>query len=234
MFDEDMENHMGTIGAQYMSYDRYPKTSYKSGFGSTYITVGAAQKTHDFANSRPDLIGSKLHEYMKQAARGFSRVSLFGEELPSLENRIELISDKDAHGMPLARLVHSFDDDAVALWRANIEEGQRALKAAGAKEAWAGAAMPTSSPARRHHHGHRCGELGGQQLRPDPRDSQSLGLGAGHLPDRRRLEPDLYDPGALAARRRPARIELGLGHQLIGQILRCSLPASAGRYFWRI
>jgi choline dehydrogenase-like flavoprotein len=144
MFDEDMENHLGTIGAQYMSYDRYPKTSYKSGFGSSYITVGAAQKTHDFANSRPDLIGSKLHEYMKQAARGFSRVSLFGEELPSLENRIELISDKDAHGMPLARLVHSFDDDAVALWRANIEEGQRALKAAGAKEAWAGAVMPTS------------------------------------------------------------------------------------------
>ncbi len=144
MFDEDMENHLGTIGAQYMSYDRYPKTSYKSGFGSSYITVGAAQKTHDFANSRPDLIGSKLHDYMKQAARGFSRVSLFGEELPSLENRIELISDKDAHGMPLARLVHSFDDDAVALWRANIEEGQRALKAAGAKEAWAGAVMPTS------------------------------------------------------------------------------------------
>jgi choline dehydrogenase-like flavoprotein len=144
MFDEDMENHLGTIGAQYMSYDRYPKTSYKSGFGSTYIVAGAAQKTHDFANARPDLIGSKLHEFMKQAARGFTRVTLFGEGLPNLENRIELISDKDAHGMPIARLVHSFDDDAVALWRANLEEGQRAVKAAGAKEAWVGNVIPTT------------------------------------------------------------------------------------------
>jgi len=40
--------------------------------------------------------------------------------------------------------VHSFDDDAVALWRANIEEGQRAVKAAGAKESWAGNFIPTS------------------------------------------------------------------------------------------
>jgi choline dehydrogenase-like flavoprotein len=127
-----------------MSYDRYPKTSYKSGFGSTFIVAGAAQKTHDFANARPDLIGAKLHEFMKQAARGFTRVTLFGEEKPSLENRIELISDKDALGMPLARLVHGFDDDAVALWRANLEEGQRAVKAAGAKESWVGNVIPTT------------------------------------------------------------------------------------------
>src|SRR5947208_5406775 len=62
MFDEDMENHLGTIGAQYMSYDRYPKTSYKSGFGSTYIVAGAAQKTHDFPNAPPDPIGPTPHE----------------------------------------------------------------------------------------------------------------------------------------------------------------------------
>src|SRR5262245_9165502 len=108
-----------------MSYDRYPKTSYKSGFGSTYIVAGFAQKTHDFANSRPDLIGDKLHALMKQAARCLHRVTSFDESIPSMDNRIELRSDKDAHGMPRARLVHSFDDDAVALWRANLEYGQR-------------------------------------------------------------------------------------------------------------
>ena len=40
MFDEDIQNHMGTIGAQFMSYDRYAKTSYKSRFGSTFIVGG--------------------------------------------------------------------------------------------------------------------------------------------------------------------------------------------------
>ncbi len=53
IFDEDIQNHLGTIGAQFMSYDRYKKTSYKGAFGSTYITCGAAQKTHDMAARRP-------------------------------------------------------------------------------------------------------------------------------------------------------------------------------------
>jgi choline dehydrogenase-like flavoprotein len=144
IFDEDVQNHLGTIGAQYMSYDRYNKTSYKTGFGSTYIAVGAAQKTHDFAGSRPELFGAALHAYMKQAARGFSRISMFGEELPNIENRIELASDKDAFGMPLGRIVHSYDQDALAVWNSNIEEGQKAAKAAGAKETWSGRVTPTS------------------------------------------------------------------------------------------
>ena len=145
IFDEDIQNHLGTIGAQYMSYDRYGKTSYPGAFGSTYITCGAAQKTHDFLNVRPDLFGPELHAYMKRAARGFTRISMFGEELPNDENRIELASDKDQFGMPLARYVHTFDRDAVALWEANLEEGQKAAKAAGAKEVWVGrAVIPTT------------------------------------------------------------------------------------------
>jgi choline dehydrogenase-like flavoprotein len=144
MFDEDVQNNMGTIGAQYMSYDRYSKTGRQGLFGSTYIAAGAAQKTHDFASARPDLIGAELHAYMKRATRGFSRVSLFGEMLPNIENRIELASDKDAFGMPLGRFTYSYDDTAVALWRANVEEGKKAAKAAGAKDAWAGNAVPTS------------------------------------------------------------------------------------------
>jgi choline dehydrogenase-like flavoprotein len=144
IFDEDIQNHLGTIGAQYMSYDRYPKTSYKNAFGSSYITCGAAQKTHDFLFSRADLFGPELHAFVKRAARGFTRISLFGEELPNPENRIELVSEKDEYGMPLARLVHGFDDDAVAVWRANAEEGQKAARAAGAKEVWAAPVIPTS------------------------------------------------------------------------------------------
>ena len=145
IFDEDIQNHLGTIGAQFMSYDRYKKTSYNGAFGSTYITCGAAQKTHDMAGTRPDLFGPALHAHMKKAARGFTRVSMFGEELPNPDNRIELVSEKDEFGFPLARFTHAFDESAVALWNANLEEGQKAAKAAGAKEVWVGrAAIPTT------------------------------------------------------------------------------------------
>ena len=83
--------------------------------------------------------------------------------MPNIENRIELASDKDEFGMPLGRLIHSYDQDAVALWNANLEEGQKAAKAAGAKEVWVGARRHTDDPpARWHHHGYGRGQLGGQ------------------------------------------------------------------------
>ena len=139
LFDENVENHMGTTGAQYMSYDRYPKTSHKGAFGSTYIVAGSALKTSDlggFANARLDLFGADLHAFMQRAARGLTRINAFGEEMPNIDNRVELAADKDEFGMPLGRIVHGYDQDVAALWNANFEEGLKIAKAAGAKEAW--------------------------------------------------------------------------------------------------
>src|SRR5262249_49806848 len=80
----------------------------------------------------------------KRAARGLARINAFGEEMPNIENRIELASDKDEFGMPLARIIHSYDQDAVALWNANFEEGLVVAKAAGARETWSSRGnMPT-------------------------------------------------------------------------------------------
>jgi choline dehydrogenase-like flavoprotein len=133
IFDEDVENHMGTTGAQYMSYDRYDKTSHKDAFGSSFIVAGFGLKTSDlggFANARLDLFGPELDAFMRRAARGLSRINAFGEELPNIENRVELTSDKDAFGMPLGRIVHAYDKDAEAVWIANLEEGVTIAKAA--------------------------------------------------------------------------------------------------------
>ena len=141
IFDEDVQNHMGTTGAQYMSYERYSKTAHKTAFGSTFIVAGTAIKTSDlggFANARLDLFGPELADFMKRAKRGFSRIGAFGEEMPNIENRIELAGDKDEFGMPLGRIIHSYDDDVPKLWEANFAEGLAVAKAAGAKEAWSG------------------------------------------------------------------------------------------------
>jgi choline dehydrogenase-like flavoprotein len=141
LFDEDVENHKGTTGAQYMSYDRYGKTSQPGAFGSTFIVAGFAQKTNDLggiANTRLDLFGADLHAYMKRAVRGLTRITSFGEEMPNIENRMELVSDKDEYGIPLARMIHSYDQDAQALWNANFDEGLKIAAATGAKESWAG------------------------------------------------------------------------------------------------
>jgi choline dehydrogenase-like flavoprotein len=75
---------------------------------------------------------------MKRAKRGFTRIGAFGEEMPNIENRIELASDKDEFGMPLGRIIHSYDDEVPKLWEANFAEGLAIAKAAGAKEMWSG------------------------------------------------------------------------------------------------
>ena len=147
LFDENVENHMGTTGAQYMSYDRYDKTAHKGAFGSTFIVAGSALKTNDlggFANARLDLFGADLHAFMKRAARGLTRINAFGEEMPNIENRVELATEKDELGMPLGRIVHSYDEEVTRVWNANFEEGLRIAKAAGAAESWsARGAVPT-------------------------------------------------------------------------------------------
>ena len=116
-------------------------------FGSSFIVAGSALKTSDLgglANARVDLFGPELAAFMKRAARGLTRINAFGEEMPNIENRIELASDKDEFGMPLAKIIHSYDQDAAALWNANFEEGLTIAKAAGAKEMWSARGnMPT-------------------------------------------------------------------------------------------
>ena len=145
IMEEDVQPYMGTVGAQYMSYDRYPKTTNPGAFGSSYIVAGTSFKTHDFAGSRPDLFGPALTAHMKRAARGLIRMNMFGEELPNIENRIELATQKDELGMPLGRIVHSYDQDAIALWNANLDAGMKVAKATGAKETWnSRGGMPTS------------------------------------------------------------------------------------------
>jgi choline dehydrogenase-like flavoprotein len=149
MFDEDMKTYMGTTGGQYFSYDRYDKNAHKAkgAFGSTFMVAGSAQRFSALggvANARVDLFGADLAAFMKRAARGYTRLTAFGEEMPDIENRIELASDKDEFGMPLGKITHSFNADAQALFNANFEEGLTIAKATGAKEVWSNkGAMPT-------------------------------------------------------------------------------------------
>jgi choline dehydrogenase-like flavoprotein len=149
IFEEDLQPYMGTIGAQYFSYDRYDKNAHKDkgAFGSTFLIAGSAQKYSALigvANARVDLFGAELAAFMKRAARGYTRLTAFAEEMPSIENRVDPASDKDEFGMPLGKITHSFNDAAVALFNANFEEGLAIGKATGAKEVWSDrGAMPT-------------------------------------------------------------------------------------------
>jgi choline dehydrogenase-like flavoprotein len=141
IFPEDVQNYMGSAGYDFVTYDRHPKTIRKTAFGSTFWSTTAAMKQNDargIAGVRPDLFGRELDDFMKVKARGLARITAIIESMPNPENRVELADEKDEFGMPLARIVHSYDGDIHGLWDAAIAEGQEIAKAAGAKEIWPG------------------------------------------------------------------------------------------------
>ena len=141
---------MGTIGAQFMSYDRYGKTSHKGAFGTPSSWPAPRSRpatSRGFANARPDLFGPELADFMKRAARGLHpHQRRSARNCRTSKTASSSSSDKDEFGMPLARIVHSFDQDAIALWNANFEEGLKIAKAAGAKEVWSGARHDADDP----------------------------------------------------------------------------------------
>jgi hypothetical protein len=100
---------------------------------------------------------------MKRAKGGLTRIGTFGEELPNIENRIEPVSDKDEFGMPLAKIIHSYDKDAEAVWNANFDEGLKIAKATGAKGYVVGSRQYADNPSDRwHDHGDGGRQFGSQ------------------------------------------------------------------------
>ncbi|MBX9777582.1 MAG: GMC family oxidoreductase [Xanthobacteraceae bacterium] len=146
LFDEDVQNYMGTQANQFMSYEHYDnKTRPSKGFGSIFLRTGAAMKPNvGLASARPDLFGAPLADFMKRAARGLTRIGIFGEQMPLLENRVELASDKDEFGLPIARITHSYDADAIGSWEYGREEAFAIAKAANPKEVWRGGGPGTA------------------------------------------------------------------------------------------
>ncbi len=140
LFDEDIENHMGLSGALKISQDDYPKNGRKEAFGSFMWLIGVSQKPNDIlgsANAKLNLFGAELHNFMKKAARGLAKIQTQGEEAPNPENRVVLADRKDEFGFPLARIVHSMDEESTKLFQHEVGMGLRVLKATRAKESWA-------------------------------------------------------------------------------------------------
>jgi len=146
LFDEDVQNHMGTAANQFMSYEHYDnKRRSKNGFGSIFLRTGSALKPNvGIAGSRPDLFGQPLAEYMKRAVRGLTRVSFSGEQMPIPENRVELSGDKDEFGMPIPRVIHGYDQDAIGSWQQGREDAYAIVRAAKPREVWGAGAPGTS------------------------------------------------------------------------------------------
>ena len=157
MFDEDIQNHLGTIGAQYMSYDRY---------GKTQLQVRVRQHLHRRRSRAED---ARLRQLASRSVRrrparlheaGGARLH------PRQHVRRGIAEPREPHRAgerqgclrhaarpPRAQLTIRTPSPVAGQCRGGTEgrQGRRRQGSLGR------ARHPDQPPARRHHHGHRRG-----------------------------------------------------------------------------
>ena len=172
IFAERTQCYMGAFGGQLVNQDSYTKNTHaESGaFGSYQWMIANAVKPNDLlgiSNTRPDLFGNDLHDFMKNSAQHFASMTGVIEDLPVTENAVTLSDQLDAYGVPLAKVTHTTHAKSKALWQAALEEGKAVFEAAGATEVWTG-------PQAGMH------IIGGTVMGDDPRASVTNSYGQSH------------------------------------------------------
>ncbi len=170
IFDEPTENHMGVTAGSLICQDGYRKDSPGRPFGSYQWGIAPALKPNDLlgiANTRGDLFGKPLVDFLETTASRLGAITAICEALPEAENRIELTRRPDSNNTPAVRIVHSFNEDALGLWRHANEQGVKIMQAAGASKVWTGP-MGTAHV------------IGGTVMGHDPADSVTDGYGRSH------------------------------------------------------
>ena len=145
LFAHEMQNHLGATGGQLLNQDHFRKDGNGDAFGSRGWLIGNALKPNDLlgiAMSRPDLFGEPLHAFLLQAAHHMGCMNAVCEDQALPENRVELAPERDARGLPRARIHYRRSDDASRLAAQAGAEGVAVFKAAGATEAWHGPTNP--------------------------------------------------------------------------------------------
>jgi len=170
LFSEETQNYLGVTGGQLLSQERYSKDPANGYLGSSQFVIGNALKPTDLlgiAGGRPEIFGDDLHSFLRTASRHLATMTVFGENLPARQNEVVLSQRRDAYGLRLARVVHSYGGDDLACFDAAVAQGRQIFQAAGAYEVW---------DAGRHN----AHMLGGTIMGASPDSSVTNGYGQTH------------------------------------------------------
>lgn len=140
LFKEETQNYLGVTGGQLLSQENYAKDPQTGYVASSQWLIGNALKPNDLlgiSNTRPDLFGEPLHEFLRTASHHLATMTFVGEGLPDAGNRLVLSEKKDRFGVPLAKVHHQFGPDSVRCWEAGMKQGKAIFQAARAYEVWA-------------------------------------------------------------------------------------------------
>lgn len=103
--------------------------------GYSYMSQGPLPIIWSMAEARRGLWGEALVREMEKYNHQVG-LKIVGETMPQERNRITLADEKDAYGLPIARVTHSFCDNDRRLIEHSLNFMTKALEAAGARDIW--------------------------------------------------------------------------------------------------
>ena len=140
MFDDDLEPAKGTIGGQYMSYERYSKTAHKGAFGSTLLVCRRRRQ-----GERPDRHSQRPARFVRRRSRRFHEARRQGLHALSRRPAKSSRRSRTASNSSARRTSSECRSPASSttmtttkwrLWNANLEEGLKIGRATDAKDVW--------------------------------------------------------------------------------------------------
>lgn len=170
MFDEVTEPYYGLPGGQLTGQDAYAWDADRGYLGGWTWQIAPSVKPNDLlgiANTRADLFGQPLVEFIQQGANHLGAIGMIGSNIPSADNRLSLAAAVDDHGLPVSDLVHAFGDDDLKVRDDAVTTAQQVMTAAGATAVW------TGPPATQH-------IMGGVVMGSDPAASVCSSYGQTH------------------------------------------------------
>lgn len=139
LFAAETECHRGLTAGSMTCQDEYPKAQAGKPFGSLAWGYASAIKPNDIIGiqmTRPELYGPALDQFIRRAIRHLAFVTAVTETLARDENRVQLTTTRDAHGVPNVRVTHTLDPESVRLAAYAADKGLAIMRAAGAVEVW--------------------------------------------------------------------------------------------------
>ena len=175
IFNEATNAHLGVTGGNGTCQDNYDRKDLGNGiFGSRTWLAGQSVKPNGLlgvAMARPELYGAKLEAFLQKASKHFGNMTVMCEETSVPANRIEMDSlQKDAFGLPLAKIINHLPEENVKRLGLAKQEGLDIFNAANTSEVW------TSRKAPMH-------IMGGTVMGKDASDSVTNAYGQTHQID---------------------------------------------------
>ena len=138
VFDQRLDEEKGVPHILYSQ--QFYETNSSRGFARGYSMMvrrvqGPLIHAWGSSSDKPVPWGSDHHRVMRQRFPHLIAMTVFGEDLPDENNRVELDPDiKDSNGIPAARVTYTFGDNTVRMMEHAGKMARQAFEAAGAVE----------------------------------------------------------------------------------------------------